>query len=353
MEPIIDMRSDTVTRPTPQMREAMATAEVGDDVAGDDPTVNELERRAAKMFGKQAAMLTPSGTMANLLAILAQTQSGDEILTNDQSHIYYYEAGGYASVAGCSIRFVPSDDAPTSGLMTPEALTRTMRGRDIHYPTSKLLTLENTHNRAGGIIWPQGLLNAVCAQAKERGLRVHTDGARIWNASIASGVPLYELCEGSDTISACLSKGLGCPVGSLLLGDQETINRARHKRKMLGGGMRQAGIIAAAALHAFDHHHIDRLAEDHRRAKQLAQALAALPIFDLDPVSVQTNLVYARLTGQALQARGDAFEWQNLLETVGVRCYAESTSTLRFVTHLDLDDELVAMTPERLEAFCT
>lgn len=350
MQPIIDMRSDTVTRPTPQMREAMANASVGDDVAGDDPTVNELEQRAAKMFGKQAALLTPSGTMANLLAILAQTRPGDEILTHDESHIYYYEGGGYASVAGCSVRFVPSDDAPSAGLMTPEAITRVMRGSDIHYPTSTLLTLENTHNRGGGIIWPEPLRRALCESAHENNLRVHTDGARIWNASIASGVPLYELAEGSDTLSACLSKGLGCPVGSILVGDQETINRARHKRKMLGGGMRQAGIIAAAALHAFDHHHIDRLVEDHRRAAQLAHALAQLPIFDFDPARIETNLVYATLSNSALKNQGDAFHWQDLLETVGVRCYAESTTTLRFVTHLDLDDELVAQVPDRLKS---
>lgn len=349
---IIDMRSDTVTRPTPQMREAMAKAQVGDDVAGDDPTVNELEQRAAKMFGKQAALLTPSGTMANLLAILAQTRPGDEILTHDESHIYYYEGGGYASVAGCSVRFVPSDDAPAPGLMTPESLMRSLRGRDLHYPTSTLLTLENTHNRGGGIVWPEPLRQALCDAAHERGLRVHTDGARIWNASVASGIPLYELAEGSDTISACLSKGLGCPVGSILVGDQATIDRARHKRKMLGGGMRQAGIIAAAALHAFDHHHVDRLAEDHRRASQLAEELAALPIFDFDPASVETNLVYAKLTENALDAQGDAFVWQQLLETVGVRCYAESRTTLRFVTHLDLNDELVAEAPERLKPLC-
>ncbi len=352
MQPIIDMRSDTVTRPTPQMREAMANAKVGDDVAGDDPTVNELEQRAAQMFGKQAALLTPSGTMANLLAILAQTRPGDEILTHDESHVYYYEGGGYASVAGCSVRFVPSDDAPAAGLMTPESLGRTMRGNDIHYPRSSLLTIENTHNRGGGIVWPEDLRSRLCDAAHERGLRVHTDGARIWNASVASGVALHELADGSDTVSACLSKGLGCPVGSVLVGDHETIEIARHKRKMLGGGMRQAGIIAAAALHAFDHHHIDRLAEDHRRASQLAESLAQLPIFEFDPASVETNLVYARLTDAAIEQRGDAFEWQDLLEEVGVRCYAESTTTLRFVTHLDLNDDLVMELPGRLETLC-
>lgn len=349
MEPILDFRSDTVTRPTPAMREAMAKALVGDDVAGDDPSVNELEQRVAKMFGKEAALLTPSGTMANLLAILAQTNPGDEILTHDQSHIYYYECGGYASVAGCSIRFIPSDDAPATGLMTPESLTRMLRGRDIHYPHSALLTLENTHNRGGGIVWPEPLRRAICDAAHERGLRVHTDGARIWNASIASGVPLEELAQGSDTLSACLSKGLGCPIGSVLAGDQATIDRARRKRKMLGGGMRQAGIIAAAALHALDHHHFDRMVDDHRRAKQLANKLACLPIFDFDPDKVETNLVYAKLTRAALESVGDAFQWQDTLATLGVRCYAESPTTLRFVTHLDLNDEQVGEVSQRLK----
>ncbi len=348
MDPLIDLRSDTVTRPTPEMREAMSRAKVGDDVAGDDPTVNELEHRAADMFGKQAAIFVPSGTMANLLAVLAQTHPGDEILTHDESHIYFYEGGGYAAVAGCCVRFVDDADAPKKGLLTPASLDRALRGSDVHFPTSSLLTIENTHNRGGGIVWDEPLRRRLCARAHEHGLRVHTDGARIWNASLASGVPLHELAEESDTLSACLSKGLGCPVGSILVGDRDTIAIARHKRKMLGGGMRQAGVLAAAALHAFEHHHIDRLAEDHRRAKELASELAKLPIFRFDPESVETNLVYARLSDDAIESRGDAFAWQDLLGEVGVKCYAESTTTLRFVTHLDLTDELVGMVPGRI-----
>lgn len=350
MQPIIDMRSDTVTRPTPEMREAMARAVVGDDVAGDDPTVNNLEQRAAEMFAKEAALFVPSGTMGNLLAILSQTRPGDEILTHDESHIYYYEGGGYAAVAGCSVRFIPDDDAPKRGLLTPESLGRVLRGSDVHYPRSTLLTIENTHNRGGGVVWDEPLRQRLCEFAHEQGLRVHTDGARIWNASIASGVSLRDLAAGSDTVSACLSKGLGCPVGSVLVGDKETIAIARRKRKMLGGGMRQAGVIAAAALHAFEHHHIDRLTEDHRRASELAAKIATLDLFDFDPSSVETNLIYARLSQEALTERGDAFQWQDLLDEVGVRCYAESRTTLRFVTHLDLSDELIAMVPERLAA---
>jgi threonine aldolase len=334
------------------MREAMARAKVGDDVAGDDPTVNALEHRAAEMFGKDAALFVPSGTMGNLLAILAQTRPGDEILTHNESHIYYYEAGGYAAIAGCSVRFVPDEDAPKRGTMTRDALGQVMRGSDIHYPHSALLTIENTHNRAGGLVWDEQQRLSLCEFAHEQGLRVHTDGARIWNASIASGISLRDLAEGSDTLSACLSKGLGCPVGSVLVGDRETISTARHKRKMLGGGMRQAGVIAAAALHAFEHHHIDRLTEDHRRAADLARSIATLDCFDFDPETVETNLVYAKLTDEAIAERGNAFVWQDLLDDVGVRCYAESNTTLRFVTHLDLDDELVAMVPERLSTLC-
>lgn len=348
MDPVIDMRSDTVTRPTPEMREAMARARVGDDVAGDDPSVNELETRAAALFSKEAALFVPSGTMGNLLGVLAQTSPGDEILTHNENHVYYYEGGGYAAIAGCSIRFVDDQDAPKRGMMTPESLGQAMRGNDVHFPRSRLLTIENTHNRAGGLVWPEHTRRALCDAAHESGLRVHMDGARLWNASVASGVALSELVDGCDSVSVCLSKGLGCPVGSLLVSDRETIQTARHKRKMLGGGMRQAGILAAAAIHALDHHHIDRLSEDHRRAKQLAIELAKLPTFDFNPELVETNLVYAKLSREAVEARGDAYVWQDLLDEAGVRCYAESRGTLRFVTHLDLDDELVSMVPERL-----
>lgn len=351
MEPVLDFRSDTVTRPTPAMREAMMHARVGDDVAGDDPSVNELQDRVAQMFAKQAALFVPSGTMGNLLAILSQTRPGDEILTHDESHVYYYEGGGYAAVAGCSIRFIDDADAPKRGTLTPESLDRMLRGSDTHFPRSALVTIENSHNRAGGIVWPEDLRRQLCDHAHERGLRVHTDGARIWNASIALGRPLHELAEGSDTLSVCLSKGLGCPVGSVLVGDRETIAIARHKRKMLGGGMRQAGVLAAAAIHAFEHHHIDRLTEDHRRARALADDLATLPIFDFDPASVETNLIYARLAPGAIAERGDAFVWQDLLDQLGVRCYAESKSTLRFVTHLDLDDEHIEAVPHRLQRY--
>ncbi|MFG0244490.1 MAG: threonine aldolase family protein [Phycisphaerales bacterium JB052] len=349
MDHIIDLRSDTVTQPTQAMRQVMASAQVGDDVAGDDPTVNALEARAATLFGKDAALFVPSGTMGNLLAILAQTRPGDEILTHNESHIYYYEGGGYAALAGCSVRFVDDADAPKKGTMTPEALELAMRGHDLHYPHSTLFTIENTHNRAGGLVWPETTRRALCDRAHQAGLRVHMDGARLWNASVASGNTLDQLAKGCDSISVCLSKGLGCPVGSLLVADQATIDIARHKRKMLGGGMRQAGVLAAAAIYALDHH-IDRLADDHRRAAELGRQLAAMPMFDFDPEQIETNLVYATLSTKAIDAHGDAFAWQDRVESVGVRCYAESRTTLRFVTHLDLGDDQVAEVPERLHS---
>lgn len=352
MKTPIDMRSDTVTRPTPTMRKAMAQADVGDDVMRTDPTVIDLEERTAAMFGKEASLFTPSGTMANLLAILAQTGPGDEILTHRESHIFYYEAGGYASVAGCSIKFVDDPNAPKRGIMSANALRDAIRPMDIHFPTPKLFTIENTHNRGGGVVWPLDILKDTCRFAKGAGLRVHTDGARIWNAAIALRVDLKELAVDTDTISACFSKGLGCPVGSVLVGDQKTIDLARHKRKMLGGGMRQAGILAAAALYALDHN-LDRLALDHTHAKQLANDIAELPIFDFDPASVETNLVYAKLTQNALDDGGNAFVWEQRLNSVGVLCYAESTSTLRFVTHLDLDDAMIEEVSLRIKSICS
>lgn len=343
----IDMRSDTVTRPTDAMRRAMADAKVGDDVMRDDPTVIELEERVATMFGKKSALFVPSGTMANLLAILSQTSPGDEILTHRESHVYYYEAGGYASVAGCSVKFVDETDAPKRGLMTKAALASAIRPADVHYPTPRLFTVENTHNRGGGVVWPMDLLNEVCSHAHESGLRVHMDGARVWNASIASGVNLKEIASGANTVSACLSKGLGCPAGSLLIGDEATIETARHKRKMLGGGMRQAGVLAAAGLHALEHH-LERLSEDHKRAKQLAHDIAPLSIFDFDPETVETNLVYAKLSQEAVDRFGYAFAWETILTEVGVLCFAESPTTLRFVTHLDLDDAMIADAVQRI-----
>ncbi len=351
MDKPIDMRSDTVTKPTDGMRDAMRRAAVGDDVMRTDPTVIELEERAAALFGKEAALFVPSGTMANLLAIMSQTSPGDELLTDSQSHIYYYEAGGYAAVAGCSIRFVDDHASAKIGVFDESALSRAIRPRDIHFPAPSLLTIENTHNRGGGVIWPMDTLVRTCQLAKSAGLKVHTDGARIWNASVASGVDLHTLVKDSDTVSACLSKGLGCPVGSLLMGDTQIIEIARGKRKMLGGGMRQAGMLAAAGLYALDHH-LNRLAEDHQEAKAFARTLSELSIFDFDPAKIETNLVYAKLSAEAIEQGGDAFQWESKMGSVGVQCYAESASTLRFVMHLDLSESEIEEAATRIASQC-
>ncbi|MFK7758575.1 MAG: low-specificity L-threonine aldolase [Phycisphaerales bacterium] len=343
----IDLRSDTVTRPSAAMRKAMEAAKVGDDVMGDDPTVTALEDTLASMFGKEAAMFVPSGTMANLLAILAQTHPGDEILTHRESHIFYYEGGGYAAVAGCSIKFVEDPHSSKLGLMSAQALKDTIRPSDIHFPKPKLFTIENTHNRGGGIVWPIEMLNETCQLAAVSGLKVHTDGARIWNAAIALGIDLAPLAAYTNTISVCLSKGLGCPVGSVLIGDKETIERARHKRKMLGGGMRQAGILAAAGLYAIKNN-FQRLELDHARAQKLALDIAELPIFDFDPSCVETNLIYAKLSPVAMDKFGDAFALEKVFSTHGVLCFAESTNTIRFVTHLDIDDDMLEETVVRI-----
>ena len=343
----LDFRSDTVTKPTPEMRDAMARAEVGDDVMGEDPSVIALEERVAGLLGKASAMFVPSGTMSNLLAILAQTKPGDEILTHGESHIYYYEAGGYASVAGCGVKLLSSDSDCKPGTLSADAIRAGVRHSDVHFPVPTLLTLENTHNRGGGVIWPMEQFDRAVVCAKELGLRVHLDGARLWNAAIGSGKEIEELAKGCDTVSVCLSKGLGCPVGSVLVGDQETIQIARHKRKMLGGGMRQAGVIAAAGLYALDHHY-ERLIEDHRRASRFAGRLAEMDLFDFDPELVETNLIYAHLSAAAVEQGGDAFAWEQRCVDAGVMCYAESKGTIRFVTHLGIDDQMVDEACDRL-----
>ncbi len=343
----IDFRSDTVTKPTQAMREAMAQAEVGDDVMGEDPSVIALEERVAEMFGKDAGLFVPSGTMSNLLAILAQTSPGDEILTHKESHIYYYEGGGYASLAGCGIKLIDDSAGFKPGVLTVDSIKKAVRVSDIHFPVSRLLTLENTHNRGGGVVWPMDQLREAIACGKGLGLRVHMDGARIWNAAVRLGVGCDEITKGCDTVSACLSKGLGCPVGSVLVGDRETIEVARRKRKLVGGGMRQAGILAAAGIYALDHH-VDRLDEDHKRAAMLGDRLAAFDMFDFDPTKIETNLVYARLSQGAIDKGGDAFAWEKRIVAEGVMCYAESASTVRFVTHLGIDDEMIEEAAKRI-----
>lgn len=332
----IDLRSDTVTRPTDAMREAMARAEVGDDVQEGDPTVRQLEARVAELLGKEAAIFVPSGTMANLLAIKTQTQPGDEIVTHEQSHIYHWETGGYAAVAGCSIRLVPGD----RGQFTPQTLRRNIRFEDQHCPPTRMVAIENTHNKGGGHVWDLDAIDAIAGEAKALGLRFHVDGARMWNAHVASGQPLSRLVRDANSVSVCFSKGLGAPVGSALASDAKTIALARRWRKLLGGAMRQSGILAAAALHALDHH-IDRLADDHAHARLLANTIAGCPGLALDPQDVRTNIVFARIAPdeplETQQELADEFCAQLALEGVGV--LSEGDGRVRAVFHLGITTE--------------
>ncbi len=262
---MIDLRSDTVTQPTEAMKAAMVAAPLGDDVLGDDPTILLLQQRCAELFGKDAACFVPSGSMANQSAIRAQTSPGDEIICHRDSHVYCYEAGAWAALSGCSIALL---DGPR-GQFEPEDVAAAIQADDHHFATSRLLVVENTQNRGGGAVWPLRRIEAVTAEARKHGLRCHLDGARIWNASAASGVSLAEYARHFDTVSACFSKGLGCPVGSIICSDADTIHRVHRARKMLGGAMRQSGILAAAALYALDHHR-DRLVDDHAHARRIA-----------------------------------------------------------------------------------
>jgi threonine aldolase len=324
--PEIDLRSDTVTKPTPEMRRAMAEAVVGDDVFGDDPTVLALERRTAEVLGQEAALFVPSGTMANQLAVRCQTQAGDEMLLDAESHIYWYEGGGPAALSGVSCRVLPG----VRGVFTAGDVRAALRPADVHFPPTRLLAIENTHNRGGGRVWPLESLRDVCEAAREAGLRTHLDGARLWNAAVASGVPEAAYAREFDSVSVCFSKGLGAPVGSALAGGRELIERARRFRKQFGGGMRQAGIIAAGALHALQHHRA-RLAEDHAHAQRLARGLAEMPGVHIAVEAVETNMVYFDVPHR------DAREVAARLKEKGVLVLATGEHTLRAVASLAVE----------------
>ncbi len=326
----VDLRSDTVTKPSPEMRRAIAEAEVGDDVLGDDPTVIALQERVAKLMGKEAAIFVPSGSMANQTAIRALTEPGDEIIAHQDSHIYHYEAGAFAGVSGCSVRLLPG----AHGLFTAEQAAATIRPPDSHFAQSRLIVVENTHNRGGGTIWPMEPIRALRALADERSLKMHLDGARLWNACVATGHQPAEYAQYFDTVSTCFSKGLGAPVGSTVAGSAAVIRRVHRFRKMFGGGMRQAGILAAAAIYALDHN-VERLAEDHRNAKHLAQALNALSGLSVDLEAVQTNILYIDVDPKL----GAAAAFAQRLEQAGVRMLATGPQRLRAVTHLDVSAE--------------
>jgi threonine aldolase len=319
----IDLRSDTVTLPTADMLRAMTSAPLGDDVFGDDPTVNRLEETAAERMGKEAALFVASGTMGNLLGLLVNARSGQEVITDADSHLFLNEAAGAAVVGGIQVRQVPTD----RGVLSPAQVLAVLRpGDDDHQPLSAAVMIENTHNWHGGVAWSLADLAALAGTARSRGLAVHTDGARIFNAAVATGTDVRTIAQHTDTITFCLSKGLCCPVGSVLCGPAEKIRQARRWRKMLGGGMRQAGVLAAAGLVALDTM-VDRLADDHHNARALAEGLAGLPGIDCDLSRVHTNLVYFRLK------QTDAASFLAACSGGGLLGGALGPDLVRFVTH--------------------
>ena len=333
----VDMRSDTVTRPTPAMLDAMMAAEVGDDVYGDDPTVNALQERAAKLLGKEAALFVSSGTQSNLCGMLAHCQRGEEILTGDEYHVFIDEAGG-ASVLG-GIMFAPMPTSEDGGI-DPDAISRTVKPDDEHCAVSKLLTLENT---CAGRVVPLQRIHDAAQRGREHGLSIHFDGARLMNACVALGVSPAEMLAEVDTVSLCLSKGLGAPAGSVLAGPKDFIRRAHRVRKLVGGGMRQIGGLAAAGLYALENH-VDRLADDHANARRLAERLAPHPHLKVDPDGVQSNMVFVGIPD------GAAKPMQQHLADRGILINAGGPN-IRLVTHLDCGADEVDLFVEEIQSF--
>ena len=326
-DPVIDLRSDTVTKPTPGMRAAMAAAEVGDDVFFEDPTVNRLQERVAALLGKEAALFVPSGTMSNQVCVKTHTQPGDELLLETTCHIYNYEAGGPAVLSGVMCRTLDGD----FGVLDVTQLEGKIRPDNEHLVRTRLVCLENTHNRGGGRVYPLEKIQAISVWARANGLALHLDGARLWNAVMASGVPAAEWARHFDTVSVCFSKGLGAPIGSALAGPRAFVARARKVRKLFGGGMRQAGVAAAAALYAVDHH-VERLADDHRNAQVIAQAVADTPGLRLTPPEVETNLIWLDVDPEL----GTAKDVAAALKQRGVVVHTPGPQTIRACTHLDV-----------------
>ena len=333
---VIDLRSDTVTQPTPAMREAMANAEVGDDVFGEDPTVRRLEAMAAELMGKEAAVFVASGTMGNLTCLLAHCGRGDEAIVGSEAHVLHYEVAGAAGVGGIQLRPVPND---AHGLLDLDAIAATIRGQNIHFPRTAAVCLENTHNRCGGGVLDAEQVADVAKLAHRHGAAVHLDGARIFNAATALGVPATELTAEVDSVTFCLSKGLSAPVGSLVCGAADVVARARKARKILGGGMRQAGVIAAAGIVALETM-IDRLAEDHDNARSLAKGLSHVPGVRIDPDGVQTNIVVFDVD------EGPAF--QSRLREAGVLTTGFGPTRLRMVTHYGITRDDIEQALERV-----
>lgn len=327
MHRVVDLRSDTVTRPCAAMRRAMVEAEVGDDVLGDDPTVDRLQEAAARLTGKEAALFVPSGTMSNTIAIRVHTRPGDEVLMDADAHSMRYEVGAPAAICGVLTRSFRG----AAGVPDPASIAESITAADLHAPGTTLIVVENTHNSAGGVVVPLDVHRQVYAIASERGVRVHVDGARIFNASVAAGVSVASFAACADSLTFCLSKGLGCPVGSVLCGDHAFVERARRVRKLLGGGMRQAGVLAACGLAALDTM-VERLVDDHHNARRLAEGIAGLPGVHVDPRAVATNMVYARIDGPA----------SGIVERLAARrvlCLATAPDRIRMVTHCDVDED--------------
>ncbi len=339
MKKIIDLRSDTVTRPSPEMRRVMAEAEVGDDVFGDDPTVNRLQSKVAELLGKEAALFTPSGTMANTIAILAHTQLGDEVIVERESHTFNYEVAGAAVIGGVQINTIPGN----RGILTAEQIAREIREPNVHVPPTRLICLENTHNRGGGSIYPLDKIRAIHELAQHHHLKMHLDGARLFNACVATGHAPQDYARYFDSLMFCFSKGLGAPVGSILAGSKSFIQRAHRIRKMLGGGMRQVGILAAAALYALEHN-VQRLADDHRHAKMLATALAEIKGFRINPDHVETNIVIFDTSNSGRSA----LEILERLKENGILMVPFGPTLVRAVTHLDVSREDIELTIQTL-----
>lgn len=334
----IDYRSDTVTQPTPSMHEAMMKAPLGDDVFGEDPTINELEAKAAGMFGMEAALFCPSGTMTNQIGIKMHTQPGDEVICDFLSHVYQYEGGGIAFNSGASVRLLTGD----RGRLTAYQVMEAINPDDVHKPHSSLVVLENTSNRGGGSCYELAEIEAIRAVCDEKNLKLHLDGARLFNALVYMNQSAKDYGGLFDSISICLSKGLGCPVGSLLIGTKEDIKKARRIRKVFGGGMRQAGVLAAAGIYALDHH-IERLAQDHAHAKQIEAALLSHPLVE-SVMPVETNIIIFQLKPTV-----SAADMVVKLKEKGILCFATGKQTIRLVVHLNVSAEMVGRTVDILK----
>ena len=335
----IDLRSDTVTRPTPAMWEAIANAEVGDDVHGEDPTVNALEARVVDMFGKEAAVFVPSGTMGNLISLLSLGEPGDEVICERQSHVFAYEVASAAAVGGLQFNVIDGEH----GVVTADAIAPLIRPQTLHNPRTRIISVENTHNRGGGRVFPLEELRRIRDLARERGLSVHLDGARLSHAVVASGHTFSDYAECADTVSMCFSKGLGSPVGSIVASTADLIDRARRRRKQLGGGMRQAGVLAAAAMYALDNN-IDRLSEDHEKAGRLAAVIEGIDGLSL-AAPVETNIILFRVDPAV---HGPVASMVDRLGELGVRCGPFGPDVIRMVTHIDVSHDDIDRAGEAL-----